>query len=587
MLSLELHFNIFSITLLSSGLATLLLARLIYLRVGGAVKWFSGVMCCVAIWSLAYSVELSSSDMGFMRFMIDIEYIGITLIPASLIIFILKFTGKDKWLTFKNRFLIFLFPVICLLGVWTDRFTHLHYESVGMDNSGPFPMMALKPGLLYYILTVYFYFMLAFGNYLLIGNYRKSDPVYKKQYISILIATFIPWLVNLLYLFGLRPFSQIDLTPYAFIITTGAIAFALLRYSLFNITPFAHELVIERMTTGMLVLDSHNRVIDANKAMKNFIGKNEKILGSYLDSLIPYDAGFWEKINHRSEGELSTKINDRYFEIIITPVIDKSTIYSGTILVFHDITESTVYQETLQDQKEELSNLNSLKDKIFTIISHDLRSPLASLITMLRMVKDGDFTEAEFKSFIPELSENVEYTSSLTENLLFWSRSQIKGEGLQANLFDLKPIVDKQLNYFLKSAKAKNINIISEITNETIIYAEAQMIELVLRNLISNSIKFCNADDRICISAKEENELLKLCVEDTGTGMDNLTLENLFSKESISRTGTRQEKGTGLGLLVCKDFVEKNHGSIKVESEPGRGTKFCVMLHRKSFHEEA
>ncbi len=576
---MSIHFNPFAITLLMSGVTTLFLGFLILQRLGGAAKWFGVVMSFIALWSITYSFELASGDLDQMLFWINMEYIGIATLPALWLVFTIKYTGNSRWLTLRNLILIFIFPVIGLALVWTNPYHHFHYEKVGIDNSGPFPLLAITPGFWYHIHTVYFYFLLALGNYLLIDHYKKADIIYRRQNISIVIASFIPWLINVVYLSGIRPFGHIDLTPYAFILTSLVIGIGLLRFNLFSIVPLAYEKVIASMNDGMLILDAYNRIIDANRGMMTVTATKERsMVGKYLEDILSDENELYLRIRNQFYGKFEYHFNNRLFEVDISHISDKNATHKGTLLVFRDITESHEARDLLLRQSLELSELNKTKDKIFSIISHDLRSPLASLSSMISMTREGNITAEEFKSFLPVMSENVDYTSGLIENLLHWSRSQLKGEKPRTELFDIKELIKREITYFEKSATAKEVTLRDETFDKTYVFADKDMIQLVLRNLISNAIKFCRKGDHVSITSQINAHEITICIDDTGIGMSDKTLEKLFGYETFTTRGTANEAGTGLGLMVCRDFIEKNNGKIWATSELEKGSRFCFSL---------
>lgn len=541
------------------------------------------MMLSSSVWAICYSFELSSQTLEQMLFWIDLEYIGITTIPAVWIVFIIKFIDKNEWLTFKNRILIFSFPVIALLLVWSNRWHHLHYEKVSLDTSGPFPLMEITPGPWYHIHTVYFYFLLGWGMLLLINKFRKADPVYKKQNISILIGAFIPWMVNAFYLFGARPYKQIDLTPYAFALTSIVIGFGLLRYKLFDVVPLAREKILAGIREGILILDSHGRVIDQNETIKQFFHQySTSVVGMQFAEIMPAEHKLHLMISKRVMDKLDIKLNDetgdRFFEVAITPLFGNKTMFSGSLLIFWDITERKQAEEKFKLQAEALHGLNQLKDKMFSIVSHDIRSPIASLKGILSIAEKGMLSDEEFKSFLPQLSKNVSYTYDLVDNLLHWSRSQLHGEKVRPELFDLKTLIREKIMLFEKKVLESKIHMEDHIPENTLLFADKNMIRLVLHNLLVNAIKFCNPGAVITIAAQPEQRETIVSVSDTGIGMDTATMDKLFELGTFITSGTHGEKGTGLGLILCKDFVEKNNGKIWAESTPGKGSCFYFRL---------
>lgn len=235
-------------------------------------------------------------------------------------------------------------------------------------------------------------------------------------------------------------------------------------------------------------------------------------------------------------------------------------------------------RDAIRRQADELRELNALKDKLFSIIAHDLRSPLFSLITMLNIAKEGHFTPENFKEILDEFSVNVNHTTALLENLLTWAKTQMHGVKVNPQNFDLNQLVSSRIQLLNETAEAKEIELKNNIAGGTFVFADTDMADIVIRNLISNAIKFCNAGNRITIWSTTGPDKVTVCVEDTGRGMTSDVLQKLFGTQITSTPGTRNEKGTGLGLILCKEFVQMNGGEIWAESQPDKGSKFFFTL---------
>lgn len=239
-------------------------------------------------------------------------------------------------------------------------------------------------------------------------------------------------------------------------------------------------------------------------------------------------------------------------------------------------------RDAISRQADELRELNALKDKLFSIIAHDLRSPLFSLITMLNIAKEGHFTPENFKEILDELSVNVNHTTALLENLLTWAKTQMHGVKVNPQNFDLNQLVNSRIQLLNEAAENKEIKLKNSIPDGTFVFADTDMADIVIRNLISNAIKFCNAGDRITIWSTTGADRVTVCVEDTGRGMAPDVLQKLFGTQITSTPGTKNEKGTGLGLILCKEFVQMNGGEIWAESQPDKGSKFFFTLPKAS-----
>ncbi len=238
--------------------------------------------------------------------------------------------------------------------------------------------------------------------------------------------------------------------------------------------------------------------------------------------------------------------------------------------------EKTINQE-LQEKNALLEDLNIIKDKLFSIIGHDLRSPINSLKSILGLLTDKTLSEEQVRMLFSKLIKEVGYTSNLLENLLQWAKSQLQGINVNSHTIDIQEITTTTVNLLQEIADTKNIRIVNEINTPVMATGDEEMIKTVIRNLLSNALKFTNPKGEIKINCKTIDNQVEISITDNGIGIKADTLSKLF-KGNLTTRGTQNEKGTGLGLLMVKDFVEKNKGSIRVESEPGKGSCFVVTL---------
>ncbi|NNJ88797.1 MAG: tetratricopeptide repeat protein [Eudoraea sp.] len=236
-------------------------------------------------------------------------------------------------------------------------------------------------------------------------------------------------------------------------------------------------------------------------------------------------------------------------------------------------------KEKLEIQEAALTDSNETKTKLFSIIGHDLRGPIGALQGLLQMFTDGEMNKTEFFDFIPKLKNDIDHIYFTLNNLLTWGNSQMHGSKIKPSVVTLESLVDENINLLSEVADSKSIKIISELTGNTLVWSDSNQIDIVVRNLISNALKFTPNNGMITIKALEKDDLWEVSVRDTGVGMDKMTVEKLFKKNAnITTYGTNNEKGTGLGLSLCKEMIEKNGGSIWVESTLRKGSTFFFTL---------
>lgn len=232
----------------------------------------------------------------------------------------------------------------------------------------------------------------------------------------------------------------------------------------------------------------------------------------------------------------------------------------------------------LKKSNEELSRLNHLKDKLFSLVAHDLRSPLNTLRSVMTLFKDGDITEDSLKTFVPQIEENVGETLNMLDNLLNWAKSQLDGFKVKPQHFEINELVIQNFKLMASEANKKDVKLINNLTISIKTKADKEMINLVLRNLIHNAIKFTHPGDRIVVDGANLDQEILINLSDTGVGMTEEQLIHINEKRMSSTLGTANERGTGLGLQLCFDFIKLNGGKIEVHSRKGQGTVFSIYL---------
>jgi signal transduction histidine kinase len=228
-------------------------------------------------------------------------------------------------------------------------------------------------------------------------------------------------------------------------------------------------------------------------------------------------------------------------------------------------------------QNTELERLNLMKSKLYAVISHDFRSPLSTLKSLIDLSQAGDIESAEMPDYLNQLSTMVDQTFIFLENLLIWSKTQMLGINILPVSFNIKEVIDENIALFEAQAKIKGIKLNMKVLNDISVFADVEMIKLIIRNLLANAIKFTGKDGSITVAAEIDSDKLIISIKDTGIGIDKNVLKKMFNENYTSK-GTASEKGSGLGLMICKEFITLNDGAIWAESEPGKGSVFFVQI---------
>jgi diguanylate cyclase (GGDEF)-like protein/PAS domain S-box-containing protein len=332
---------------------------------------FSFLMLAIFTWSAAYGLELSCSSLGPMLFFVGLEYIGITSIPPLWLMLTLIYTGRERFITARNMALLFIIPSLTLLLNLTNQFHHLYYSSVSVDSSGPFPLLAIDIGPWYIVFLAYYYICMILGAILLLLRLRSPARMYRRQATAMLIGVAIPWAVNILYIVvHVRPFGHLDLTPFAFAFTGIIIAWGIFRHRLFDVVPIAHDLVIESMDEGMVILDLRERIVDCNSAARRLFAWAQTPAGDNIHTAWLEWPGLLELLKSGCEEQAEVSFEHSgekyYIDVLISDLQDRRGRKLGRMVLLHDISARRRAQETLRRQEDKFQTLfRTSRDAIF------------------------------------------------------------------------------------------------------------------------------------------------------------------------------------------------------------------------------
>lgn len=234
--------------------------------------------------------------------------------------------------------------------------------------------------------------------------------------------------------------------------------------------------------------------------------------------------------------------------------------------------------EEINHKTQKLEEVNRIKDKLFSVVSHDIKGPLTSLHLALALTKNETITQQEFQQLTHSLETKFTQTTEFIDNLLQWATLQIRGESFDPVKVDLQALIQQTIGLLDFELKKKNIEVENTIDDTWHAMADVNMVKSILRNLLTNAVKFTGNGGRVGIQATATTEFITIAIADTGIGIPEKNQPLIFSLDIVTTPGTGQERGTGLGLLLCKEFVERNNGKIWFETEEGKGTTFYFTL---------
>jgi PAS domain S-box-containing protein len=307
-------------------------------------KAFLVLMLALAWWSFTVVMEDLSLDLSAKIFWIKMSYFGITAIPQAWLIFTLAYTKREKWLTRRNLAIMVFLPVITIIIVWTNNIHHLMWKDIWLDTSISPPVDAVTHNIWFWVHSIYSYALILLGTICLLDAFRKSHGIFRKQAGILLLAAFVPWLANLVFILGISPFAIVDPTPLAFAITGIAFFWGLSHLQLLDIImPIAHDTILQSMSDGVIILDVQQRIIELNPAALNIIGlKKSDVIGQLYNQILPGQLGLLDLKPDMKENKavITLGIGQELhcYGVNITPIGTQQHV-SGHLVILHDDTE--------------------------------------------------------------------------------------------------------------------------------------------------------------------------------------------------------------------------------------------------------
>lgn len=354
-------------------------------------------------------------------------------------------------------------------------------------------------------------------------------------------------------------------------------------------------LITDNIPVNIAYIDKDLKYLFVNQKFANRYEKSkEEIIGKKVFEIIPKQnfenafnsiqkvlAGetvFYESTFYYPNGQ------QHFLNLYYIPHSDIKGKVVAYYLLIQDITEQKIAEQQLKKYAEDLKNLNATKDKFFGIIAHDMKNPFASLLGASEVLSNDiyQYDLESIKKFGKLLNEAAKQGYSLLENLLEWSKSQTGNLAYNPQEVNVANLVAQNLTNVKMLANHKEIKLFSDISNDLKAFADKDMLNTILRNLLNNALKFTHRGGAVSVSAQVNSNDLILTVKDTGVGIPKNDLDKLFRIDiKYTNPGTANEKGTGLGLLLCKEFIEKHGGKILIESIEGKGSEFNFTIPLK------
>jgi signal transduction histidine kinase len=548
-------------------------------------------MLAGAFYSFGYAFELVSTNMDQVRFWLRIEYIGISFGTFFWIIMVLHFTGRQAFLRKWTIALLAIIPIVTFISHYTNEWHHLFYKSTMLDKVGELLLFSFEPGPLYKIHVAYSYMLFVIGMGLLLHKYSKVPPHKKKQIMLLIVGSCGPYGITLIYLTGIFHIP-VDISPFGFLFSGIFLMWGIYQFNFLKLAPLVLQKVFESMQDAVIVFDMDYCLTSYNQSASQIIPSlyDRRIIGRSAAYVLADFPDLLQRIKQapsvESKFTVSNHSDIQHYNLQVVHVKESSQMPVGIVVLLSDVTEAVLAEETLRNNARQLSELNTFKDKMFNVVAHDIRDPLAVLTSLMELMRDEiKICGQDHEEVVHEMGQQIHNTFTLVESLLDWFRSQSGGMMFTPVVWNLSQAIQSNIHLLKVRSDNKRIHLVSEIASDTFVYADKEMLDLIIRNLLSNAIKFTNYGGSIVLTANQVDGKVIVSISDTGQGISQDRAHTLFQDAyPTSSIGTAGERGVGLGLTLCREFVRINGGDIWFDSRPDHGSNFYFSIPTSNRH---
>jgi len=512
------------------------------------------------VWALADLLNLGSLTLSNKLFWDNISYIAISISPALWILFVLDYSGKSKYISKSLILLMSFFSLATLIIVWTDQYHHLFRSNIFLIEVSGILAFGKVYGPLFWLFIIFFYSLIILGILLLFQSFNLSNSINRKQKITFIIAIFITWTANLIYLSRIIV-SPVDFTSVSFSLMGAVLLIGITKYQLLDIVPTAYMNVFKNMNDAIMVLGRFNQIVEINPSMEKILGvTSSSLCGKKIDII----SEKWPEI-HREYKNLQSKshlnkINltkgTKFYEMDFSDIYGSNNFLIGHLIALHDITNRKEMEDKLIKSNKQIEDLNETLQIVNKILRHDLLNKLTVMKSVLWL-----YDEKNDKALLDKLDRSIDSGIELIERIRELESFVIaKGELTQISI---KKIAEDVSN---------SMHIPITINGDATTLAD-QAFFSVFENIMRNAI-IHGKTDRIDIDISPKDKICEIRIIDYGQGISEFIKENIF-EEGLSYG---DNKGSGLGLFVVKKTIERYGGTISVEDNKPKGTIFIIKL---------
>lgn len=577
------HFTIYPVFFIGTSIVSFFVAFISFQRKSAiAAKELAWLMIAAGTGAFFIIFETVATIPVEKIFWSKLEYLGGLSTPVLYLIFVLRFTGKEKFLSKRNIILLFVIPALTWFLVLTNEMHNLIWSGFS-PVSKETNLMEYYHGIWFWIgyISYSYLLLLLSAVYLLTFIVTQSKP-FRTQAIVVLIGGMFPWLVSALYLSGKNPIPGLDLTPFSITLSGIIAGYAILNFRFLDLVPVARETLVDILPDGILALDSQNRIQDINRAARSFLGiTNKNLIGLPATSaFIPGTQLLNAVIDKNTLLQVETGRNGemRTYHVIKQPVRNQP---GSRLVIISDITSMKKTEKDLIVAKEHAEESDRLKSAFLANMSHEIRTPMNGILGFTELLKMSDITSEQRQAYLDIIKKGGERMLNIINDIIDISKIESGQMQVYISRTDINEQIETISSFFMPEAEAKGIHLFHKKSlsdDEAVIRTDPDKLYAILTNLVKNAIKFTRTG-YIEYGYEKKDGFLEFFVKDTGIGIRPEQKEFIFERfRQGSDSLTRNYEGTGLGLSISRAYVNMLGGKIWFESELGTGSVFSFNI---------
>jgi PAS domain S-box-containing protein len=556
------------------------------------------VLLGAVLWSVCSALELSAGDLAGQEYWGDLKYVGIVLLPPAYLVFVLQCSGRTHWPRWAGPALV-LEPVAVLLLLAFEA-THdlVRYYPEGATLASA---QAAEAGPLFWPHLLYNNVLVWVATGMLVVTLSRMSGLYRRQSVALVVAILLPILLNLLFNLRVGPFRQVDLTPFAFVLTTAVLVWGVYQFSLLDLRPVARSQIFRTISDPVLVLDPEGRVLDANPAAGRLVDRPPaEVVGQPVTELLPTWSATVTAALRAGVDQASEEVtrDGRIYDLAISALPDRQRQPGAHLVVARDVTERRQVEERLcaalnhervatdrlavaldreRAAAEHLRTLDELKSGFLQAVSHDLRTPLASVlgISLTLQRGRGRLGPADTDDLLGRLIANARKLDRILTGLLDLEKLDRGIVELRRERVDLASLVAGVVSEAREELTTHPVSL--ELLPIQVV-ADAAKVERIVENLLANAARHTDPGTPIWVRVEPWDRGALLCVDDAGPGIPAEQRESIFRPFQRGPGGATYAPGSGVGLALVAQIASLHHGQAWVEDRVGGGASFRVLL---------